>query len=88
MKDAAGREPKHIVLNGAINKLQCTVGLAENLLHEITPLRPVDPGEAPGKGAVEAVPSFQEIYDNAPHRIVNQADKLRGIIAELREILL
>ena len=87
------REQKHIVLKGAINRLQNMVGLAEGLLRELTP-RSVN--KAPDKALekvgpssqVEEGPVFQEVYDNAPHKINEQSGRLEKVILELREVLL
>lgn len=91
--EAESREQKHITLMVAIDRLESAVIGAQNLLHEITPPRPVEPLHANpvplDKPIVEVKnPSFQEVYDNAPQRINHQAAKLDKSIIELREVLL
>ena len=83
----ADREPKHMVLNGAISGLRCSVDLLEKLLWTLTPPRPEEVKEVSPIAQVEAVPVFQEVYDNAPHEINGQASRLEQIIAELRDVL-
>ncbi|KKN32540.1 hypothetical protein LCGC14_0813050 [marine sediment metagenome] len=86
----ADREPKYMVLNGAISRLQDVVDIAEALLRKITPTHPKEPepdSQLVGN-TVEELPVFQEVYDNAPHEINGQACRLEKIIAELREVLL
>ncbi len=84
-----GREPKHIILRNAINRLNGAVNTAEQLLYDIIPPRPTtQEAVLEPKSVVEDVPVFQEVYDDAPKRIFGQCERLENIIAELREVLL
>ncbi len=88
MEENASKEPKHMVLNGAISGLRCSVDLLEKLLWTLTPPRPEEVENVGPTAQVEAAPVFQEVYDNAPHEINGQASRLEQIIAELRDVLL
>lgn len=75
-------EPKHISLNGAINRLEGTRELARNILHEIqgTP-RAVNKEKDPMK---PPPPTLQEVLEGGPDRINMFCDEIENALVDIK----
>lgn len=86
------REPKHISLDNAINRLRDVRGRAQDLLYKIqgdiprdVPSNDKEPSLT--RSVIDSSPSLQELIDGGPDRINQFYDEINGDLQRIEEAL-
>lgn len=79
------RDPKHIALDRAIDELNHTYNITQELLLKIKGME--DTPEKMGAGTIKQDPSLAEILVEGPDRIIKQCGIINQALDEIKEIL-